>query len=459
MKKDNVLLVEPNFPYPNKSKQGANEIHKNFVPISLLKFGAMHKNRGDQVKLVRGKKTLEEIGFKPNRILVTSLFTYWSKYVWDVIEYYRKTFPESEIWMGGIYATLHSETDKFKELKKRFNIKVHRGVNEEAEKFLPDYTLIPKVEYHATHMMRGCIRRCSFCGTWKIEPKLMHKDVKCISEEILRAGKTKIIFYDNNLLANPNISEILKELPKLKINGKRLSFESQSGIDGRLLEAKPELGPLLKKAGFQNIRIAWDNLIDDRDSIKRQIDILSKAGYALKDTSVFMIYNFDIPYEIMLKKVKNCEKWGVQIIDCRYRPLDLDFDNYNPHLRKGQPAGSFYIHKQSGWTDKKIRDFRITVRQHNIAIRYAKDKKIGYQNEMEKWSAIHNTYKFFSLGSPPQMSSINKNKNIHKKIILLNKLKNYYLRNKLKKPDFKNLKKKEINHKTDFLLKKYDLVN
>jgi len=34
----NVLLVEPEFPYPAKSKHRANEIHKNFVPIGLLKL-------------------------------------------------------------------------------------------------------------------------------------------------------------------------------------------------------------------------------------------------------------------------------------------------------------------------------------------------------------------------------------------------------------------------------------
>ena len=49
-----ILLVEPDFPYPAKSKNQANRIHKNFVPIGLLKLGAYYKSLGYKVKLVRG---------------------------------------------------------------------------------------------------------------------------------------------------------------------------------------------------------------------------------------------------------------------------------------------------------------------------------------------------------------------------------------------------------------------
>ena len=41
--KKGVLLVEPDFPYPSKSKNKADHIHKNFVPIGLLKFGSFYK--------------------------------------------------------------------------------------------------------------------------------------------------------------------------------------------------------------------------------------------------------------------------------------------------------------------------------------------------------------------------------------------------------------------------------
>lgn len=427
-----ILLVEPNFPFPNKSRNKANQIHKNFLPIALLKFATMYKNQGNVVRLVRGKTRKEEIGFVPDEIIVTSIFTYWSRYVWDCISHYRQLFPNSLIRLGGIYATLHAKNEKFKTQTRKFKVKIHKGIHKRAENFLPDYSILSDVEYHATHMMRGCIRRCTFCGTWILEPLRTNKTKDEILKELIAIGKNKVIFYDNNILANPNIKEILKAFSELKINNKSVFFESQSGFDGRLLKRDPELARLIRKAGFRNVRIAWDNGLKDRGSIKKQVDILVAAGYKAKDILIFMIYNFNIPYEKMLKKIVNCKEWGVQIADCRYRPLDLDYDNYNPHMRHGQPEGSYYIHKEAGWEDTKIRDFRSRVRKHNIWVRYAKDKGKEYDNKMERWSAINNTYKFFNLGRrPPYMERIERSTFLRKKIRLLNKIKNYYILNNI----------------------------
>lgn len=427
----NILLVEPNFPFPIKSKNKANQTHKNFVPVGLLKFAALYKARKHKVKLIRGKVSRQEIGFVPDEICVTSIFTYWSNYVWDCISYYRELYPHALIRLGGIYATLHAEKEKFRQLANKFNVLVYKGINSEAEKYLPDYSVLPQVDYHATHMMRGCIRKCSFCGTWKLEPKRTNKAKEEIINELTAIGKNKVIFFDNNILANPNIKVILEEFMTLRFNGRPVIFESQSGFDGRLLEKDPELAILIKRARFQNVRIAWDNGLEDRCSIKNQIDILKKAGYVSKDISVFTIYNFSIPYENMIKKIANCKEWGVQIADCRYRPLDLDYDNYNPHMRHGQPDGSYYIHKEAGWDDAKIRDFRSRVRKHNIWVRYAKDKGKEYDNKMEKWSAINNTYKFFDLERPPYMERFERSAFLRKKIRLLNKIKHYYILNNI----------------------------
>ena len=44
----NVLLVEPNFPIPNKSRN-----HSNFLPIGLLKIAAYLKRKSINVELIR----------------------------------------------------------------------------------------------------------------------------------------------------------------------------------------------------------------------------------------------------------------------------------------------------------------------------------------------------------------------------------------------------------------------
>lgn len=416
-----ILLVEPNFPYPTKSKNRASDIHKNFVPIGLLKIGAYYKNIGNEVVLVRGKVLPHPA---PQLILITSLFTYWSEYVWDSVEYYRNNYPKADIYIGGIYVTLHANEKYFIDLVKKYSVHVHLGLFKEAEKYYPDYSLLETpVDYHATHAMRGCIRKCSFCGTWKLE-KRSDKDPDEIIEEIKAIGKNKVILFDNNFLANKNIDSILDKLCKLRINGRRVSYESQSGFDGRIIMANNNMAMLLKKANFQNVRIAWDGSYKEKDSIEKQINILVKAGYKKKDLTIFMIYNYEISFNEMVNKLKACKKWGVQISDCRYRPLFIRYDHYKP-FKKGQTNKDYYIHIESGWSDELVKQFRKEVREHNIWIRYAKDKGQAYSKDYEKWSAIHNTYKYFNLGRPPQLENLNESHEIIERIKKLNKLKNY----------------------------------
>ena len=62
--------------------------------------------------------------------------------------------------------------------------------------------------------------------------------------------------------------------------------------------------------------------------MKRAIDTLEEAGYKRKEIYVFMIYNFKLSYAEMKKKLEACRRWGVRVIDCRYRPLDSTEDNY-----------------------------------------------------------------------------------------------------------------------------------
>lgn len=362
----NILLVEPEFPIPPKSKN-----HRDFLPIGLLKLASYHKQRKDRIKLIRGNQDTN--GFKPDQIKITSLFTYWSKYVWDSVRFYKERYPEAKVIVGGIYASLMS-----KHCKKSGCDEVFIGVDKEAERCKPAYDLVD-VDYQIVHTSRGCVRRCKFCGTWKIEPEFTYK--KSIKEEICR---NRIIFYDNNLLANPFIKDILKELMNAKHNGRVVYSESQCGIDGRLLTLG--LAKLLKKARFLNPRIAWDHGYNQRKMIKKQIDMLVGAGYPAKDIYVFMIYNYEPDYYEMLKKLKQCKRWSVQIADCRYRPLNQTFDNYNPRGR--QTNKDYYIHPR--WTDRQIKLFRRKVRQQNIMIRHGFDfyskelERLGAKKEKEK---------------------------------------------------------------------------
>lgn len=376
-----VLLVEPDFPIPNKSRN-----HSNFLPIGLLKIASYFREKSKDVKLIRYEEKDNEdhhqtsLDFKKNKynenspdlIFVTSIFTYWSKYVKKAVLHYKNKYPNAEIIVGGIYASL---MDKHC-LEYTKCHKLIKGPIPEVEKCPPAYDLVD-VDYQIIHTSRGCTRQCGFCGTYIIEPNWCCKST--IKKEIEENQKRqyeynkkplkKIIFYDNNLLANPHIENILDELIELKKERKITYVESQSGFDGRILMQKPHLVEKLKKAGFKNPKIAWDHRMKDAPKIKKQIDLLVDAGFAAKEISIFMIYNYVIPYEEMEEKRVKCAEWKVQITDCRYRPLNAYDDNYSPY-KKEQCPEDYHIHEESGWTDAKVRKFRRNIRRHNICMRH-----------------------------------------------------------------------------------------
>jgi hypothetical protein len=291
--------------------------------------------------------------------------------------------------------------------------------------------------------MRGCIRRCKFCGTWRIEPKLTAKDEKQLIQEIISVGKNKVIFFDNNFFANPHIKKILVKLRKIRVNDKPVIFESQSGFDGRLLEKDPSLAELIKKARFKSPRIAWDHGFEEAKSIKNEIKYLLDVGYSNKDIFVFMIYNFDIPFEKMLKKLNYARKLGVQTIDCRFRPLDSTYDNYNPHLKE-QTSEDYYIHTEAGWTDSLIRKFRRKVREQNIGLRYGKNGV--YVRDIEKrYSVVKGVYRAFSIESrTPRLDELDASKTKQKRLRMLKKTLSYCRKNKIGVPDLSGYKEAQI---------------
>lgn len=351
-----VLLVEPEFPIPEKGKN-----HKNYLPIGLLKLATYHKNKGDFVKLARGNLSHEEFDFVPDQIMITSLFTYWRKYVRESVEHYRNLFPKARIVVGGIYASLMPKDCK----KYTCCDEVFEGIHEEAEKAGPDYSLVTNprnLGYQIIHASRGCIRNCQFCGVRRVEPKFTFK--RTIKNGI---HTNKLIFYDNNLLANPHIKDILQEIADFRFKGRPVGCESQCGFDGRLLT--PEIAALIKKANFRNVRIAWDGPYSEFKEVRKQIEMLIDAGYKSKEIFVFMVYDWEIDFDEMEKKREKCREWKVQIADCRYRPLDQPHDNYSP-LKK-QTHEDYFIHPK--WTDGLVKRFRRNVRRQNICVRMGFD--------------------------------------------------------------------------------------
>ena len=222
-----VLLVEPDY-------------YTRYPPLGLLKLSSYHRSRGDSTELVRGKKYPSQV---PDRIFVTSLFSWAWQPVWEVIRYYKTQFPNVELSLGGIYASLLPD-----HARRSGADHIHVGINREAEDFIPDYSLVPNWDASILFASRGCIRKCGFCSVPKIEGRL---EMKESIKSLLYPGHKKVILFDNDILGAPNWRDIFDELIEIG-----LPVDFNQGLDARLVT--DEVAERLSKLKMHAIRLAFD---------------------------------------------------------------------------------------------------------------------------------------------------------------------------------------------------------
>lgn len=347
-----VFCVVPCFPVVKNSRR-----YRDCLPLGLLRVAGLFRSFGRRVVWVEGDVFPEDV--VPSVVFVATSFTYWSSAVFESIGKVRELYGwDVPVVVGGVLASLMPDL-----CRRNGADVVVEGVVPALEKVQPAYDIID-LDFQVLHASRGCIRKCDFCGVKRIEPDFTYK--KTIKDEICMRD---IVFYDNNFLANPYVEDILDELIELKRKHVIRSCVAQCGLDGRILREKPHLAFKFNLAGFKQITIAWDSGIQDKELVKEEIDILCNAGYKPHNLAIFMIYNFNIPFSEMEEKRVCCFNWGVQIRDCRYRPLNATFDNYNGHKRS-QTGDEYYIHPM--WTDEEVRAFRRNCRKTSICSVYEK---------------------------------------------------------------------------------------
>ena len=200
---------------------------------------------------------------------------------------------------------------------------VRPGLVSEAERFMPDYSLVPDWGSSIMFGTRGCIRKCAFCAVPRLEGKsdkpaegiagLVHKDHR------------KIVLWDNNILGVSNWRDIVAELEDFD-----LEVDFNQGLDARLIteEIAEELGRLR----IRPIRMAYD-IPSERKAVKRAIGALEAAGFKRRRMVVYTLYNFtDTPGEF-LNRVVDLLSWGVVSYPMRYEPLNSLVKNryVSPH--------------------------------------------------------------------------------------------------------------------------------
>lgn len=291
-----ILFVEPDY-------------YTKYPPLGLLKMSAYHKCEGDSTELVRGCKSVLR---KPDRIYVTSLFTWAWKPVWHAVKHYKELYPDADLWLGGLYASLLPDHAYLSGADS-----VYKGLFKEAEDIMPDYSLVPGWDASIIFSSRGCIRKCPFCAVPKLEGPL--NSVKRSIKHLVYPGHRRIIFWDNNILASPRWTTVFDELEDLN-----LMVDFNQGLDARLItdEVTERLGKLrLDSNGGVKVRLGYD-LQSNGPFVKKAIEKLNINGIRGREIMVYTLYNYTDDPEDFFERVKQVLSWRAVCYPMRYEPID-----------------------------------------------------------------------------------------------------------------------------------------
>jgi hypothetical protein len=268
-----------------------------------MKFSTHLKGKGWKVAYVEGPGA--DCGFYPQDIYITSLYTYEWRHVHEACLYYKKTFPQANIVLGGVYASLmpdHAQT---------LGVTIHTGQYTEIDNVGLDYSLFPEWNRSLVSASRGCIRKCAFCAVKYLEPQL-----ECLPtvRNQVRGDHRGIVMWDNNFLASPYRYDVLSELVEFH---KDVDF--CQGLDIRLVDAA--FFGYVTQLNFRILRFAYD-VRGIRDAVARNVAQLAEAGVRKRDIFFYVLYNFRDSPDTFLAKIQDILDLGCVAYPMRYEPLN-----------------------------------------------------------------------------------------------------------------------------------------
>ncbi len=328
-----VLLIEPAY----KVK---------YPPLGLMKISTYHKSRGDEVVFYKGTNAVVR-DQSWDVIYITTMFTFQWKRTIETIHFYQcgKQKNKKNIKIGGILASL-----LHKDVEYETGIKPHFGLWKKVDRLPPDYALSDGVYQYYTdnasigYTTKGCNNRCRYCAVYRLEPQF----VPFIPlEKQLDPRKKDLILLDNNVLASPQLPDIVEEIKKhgfrkgAKLGDAHRYVDFNQGVDARLLSE--EKMQVLSQLPLKPLRIAFDSIKLEKLYIEK-VHLAHK--YGVRHLSNFILFNFDDTpkdfYRRLQINIELNEELGLSIFSfpMRYIPLDAKDRKYvGPNWTKTQLRG------------------------------------------------------------------------------------------------------------------------
>jgi radical SAM superfamily enzyme YgiQ (UPF0313 family) len=297
------------------------------------------------------RRKLSEIG-KPDLVWITSVMTYWYPGIWESCRRVREVFPETPVWLGGIYARLcpahanrHSGADRvitedLRALPKiideatGFRVLNASAWNEFGLLPFPALDLLqPGLDYAPILTGLGCPYRCPYCASATLQPKRERLGAERILSEIERdhyeLGISDFAFYDDALLLDAEYS-LRPVLEKIAVSGPAVRFHCPNALHVRALSR--DWCNLLYEAGFRTIRLGLETTLEDKSrewggkvDTEMYLDVVANlrgAGFSKEEIGAYLLCGApgQTPEEVA-ESVRIVRQSGVRPHIAEYSPI------------------------------------------------------------------------------------------------------------------------------------------
>jgi len=309
----NILLVEPDYDRP------ASRYY--FPAMALMRLSSYYKEVGaDNIDYIRGMGGYFNKNI-PDKICITSLFTWETDRLVDTINYYKGLFPKAEIEVGGIAASLMKDY-----IKEKTGIDTVFGIQKWLEEYPLDYSLYPDLDYSVAYTTRGCPNKCQFCIVSKIEPE--YEEINNWKELYYNPKLPTITFCDNNFLActDKHFTKVMNEIKEIN-----KPYDFNQALDARLFTKKH--AKVFAKTRIEPMRFAFDTMATE-GHIQRAIVWCYKSG--IQSVVVLMLYCWKDTPEELYYRLYEMNKLYVSVFPMRFMPHDaLNREYIGEHWTKG----------------------------------------------------------------------------------------------------------------------------
>jgi radical SAM superfamily enzyme YgiQ (UPF0313 family) len=258
---------------------------------------------------------------QPDLVLVTSTMSYWYPGVAETIALIKERWPEVQVVLGGLYATLcpdhaqaHSGADWVAPgpltrsagvVLRALGIEPLDQVPWDPETCLPAHGRLAGRRAAALLTSWGCPLACPYCGVRTLHPTLtqlsperVEREVRLIAQEL---GIEEIALYDDAFTADAERAvEILERIEGLHLHLRLrapVQLHAASGLSCRGITL--EVARAMRRAGFATIRLGLETADPEQ---QRQLggkvtnaefcaamESLAAAGYDRREIGVYVM--------------------------------------------------------------------------------------------------------------------------------------------------------------------------